>query len=363
MGLILQYKTIPSVANDMTTAMAVWSDIQKVFSGTYTSKNSFNGSYCDITNTTLTGTMPSQYSDVQAAANNGSYVWFYFKKAHKNQPTMKKHYYMGIGGTGNYLRFSFGKEDAYTNWSPAGNVATGSGNFNSSTALNGMSPSTGMTYTFFITAETLSCHATNDQNAGATVFWDYQDTDMDTYVKANIEPKHCPTACFSAVTNSYYNSTSVASTGDTLGAYLTTYYDPSNMSAYHYAGAAGSNYWDVNSGFNMDLNSQHDGVYWCISPAPWSPHYLSQAGIDQISVMKRVGWQQNARTSLPPIGDALNFYRIADNAGNTGDTFTVGSDTYGIIVMHKCGDGASTANPGYANSPGNTRNACYAVKI
>ena len=66
---------------------------------------------------------------------------------------------------------------------------------------------------------------------------------------------------------------------------------------------------------------------------------------------------------LPPIGDALNFYRIADNVGNSGDTFTVGSDTYGIIVMHKCGDGASTSNPGYANSPGNTRNACYAVKI
>jgi len=362
MGVILQYKTIPSITNDINTQTAIFSDIQKVFSGTYTSKNSFNSSYCDIANSTLTGTMPTEYSAITLATNNGSYAYFYFKKAHKNQSTMKKQYFMGSRYDGYATRLAFGKEDAYTNWAPSATAPTGNGNITSSTPIS-MNPGNGITYTFFITAETLAFHVTDDQTAGAQVFWDYQDTAMDTYVKANIETKHCPTACFAAVTHSYYNSTSVATTSDTLGAFLTTYYDPATLLAYHNAGGSAANYWDVNSGFNMDYGGQHNGGFWTISPAPWSPHYLGVAGADQISVMKRVGWQQNGQTTIPTIGDALNFYRLSDNVGNSGDTFTVGSDTYGIIVMHKCGDGASTVNAGYANSPANTRNACYAVKI
>ena len=362
MGVILQYKTIPSITNDITTQNAIFSDIQKVFSGTYTSKNSFNSSYCDIANSTLTGTMPTEYSAITSATNNGSYAYFYFKKAHKNQSTMKKQYFMGSRYDGYATRLTFGKEDAGTNWAPSATAPTGNGNITSSTVVS-MNPGNGVTYTFFITAETLAFHVTDDQTAGAQVFWDYQDTAMDTYVKANIETTHCPTACFAAVTNTYYNSTSVASTQDTLGAFLTTYYNPATMLAYHNSGASATNYWDVNSGFNMDYSGQHNGGFWTISPAPWSPHYLGVAGADQISVMKRVGWQQNGQINIPTIGDALNFYRLSDNVGNSGDTFTVGSDTYGIIVMHKCGDGASTANVGYTNSPANTRNACYAVKI
>jgi hypothetical protein len=362
MGVILQYKTIPSITNNITTQNAIFTDIQKVFSGTYTSKNSFNSSYCDIANSTLTGTMPTEYSAIETATNNGSYAYFYFKKAHKNQPTMKKHYYLSANSSGGYTRLAFGKEDSKSNWSPYNTTPTGGGRITQATQVN-MAPSNGITYTFFISAETLAFHVTDDQTAGAQVFWDYQDTAMDTYVKANIEPTHCPTACFAAVTHSYYNSTSVAVTSDTMQAALTTFYRPDSMAAYNTTGSSNNSYWDVNSGFNMDYGNQHNGNYWTISPAPWSPHYLGVAGADQISVMKRVGWQQNGNTVVPPIGDALNFYRIADNVGNSGDTFTVGSDTYGIIVMHKCGDGASTSNPGYANSPGNTRNACYAVKI
>ena len=362
MGVILQYKTIPSIANNITTQNAIFSDIQKVFSGTYTSKNSFNSSYCDIANSTLTGTMPTEYSAIETATNNGSYAYFYFKKAHKNQSTMKKQYYLSASSSGSYTRMGFGKEDSKSNWSPHGSAPTTNGNITASSTIN-MAPSSGITYTFFITAETLAFHVTDDQTAGAQVFWDYQDTAMDTYVKANIEPTHCPTAVFAASTYSYYNSTSVATTSDAMQAGLTTFYRPDTMTAYHTPGASGSNYWDVNSGFNMDYAGQHTSNFWTISPAPWSPHYLGAAGADQISVMKRVGWQQNGQTVLPTIGDALNFYRLSDNVGNSGDTFTVGSDTYGIIVMHKCGDGASTTHPGYANSPANTRNACYAVKI
>ena len=350
MSLVINYRVASGQSDNATTTSYIMQDILDILGGETNTANL--SSACNTGSTTISGTLPSQYSVASSTIRTNGTSFVYLNKKHGNATVnhpFARRILISMSESYSYISLF---SSSGTNGTP--NSATTSGYMNTYTGTN---PNPRWDYSpnllFIFTPETMVYHIDNTTgNAGCQVVFDYKETDMDKWVYDNTNALHCPTAIMGTYFyNSYNTSQAAHATYDVIWVGTTTCYrrvDPTQITTR-------STVYDILYG--NGFTSGDDNERLTISPRPWTHRYLGIAGTDNIALLRRVSIEDNGWDNWCEFNDATNFYRSSDNLGNAGQSYTIGSDTYVMFPMHKTGFGSDI------DHVNNSRNACYMVRL
>ena len=347
MGLLLNYYVKPGVSDNDTTCAGILNDIQGVINGTITNPADFTYANNDGS-TTITGTMPSQYNTTSRSGQT-----LYFKKDHSGADAtyaMKRTIGIYMKDTTTYLRMG---NKSGGNWVPYNSLPTNSGHgvvSNSTTEKFNVRWAESPQITMIFTPETFVFTVIDGDIACVYVVWDYQETEMDKHNYLNVYGEHCPTMCTTSWFENGFQTNRIQHLDNILCHHTTSWVKRNTQTSY----SVNTQYSEL---YGSGYSRADDNANLTISPAPYTHRYIGVVGATNYAVLRRVGIEDNGWEDYPEFNDSKNFYRTSDDIGYTGDTVTIGSDTYALFTLHKTGFGSDFDNTA------TTRNAQYLVRL